>query len=231
MKIDEGNSNTALDNTFRAVNSAGGSITVPTTSVVQTLASNGTFYVRKSIPTFAMVPTNNSVPSTGSPLYKFSISADPAGAIEWTHLVFNIGTSTITGVTNFYLTDDASGNNLLDSTSNSATTTGTTVTVDLTKNAQQAKYQQVAAGSTKTYDLYGTVSGYGATGSTLTISLAADGGVATNGSADGTSPAVSGTPNVIWSDRSASGHSVSTFDWTNGYLLKNFTSNALSYSK
>ena len=35
---------------------------------------------------------------------------------------------------------------------------------------QTPAYQQVAAGATKTYDLYGTVSGY-TTGSTITISL------------------------------------------------------------
>jgi hypothetical protein len=236
VKLDTGNSSTAIDNTFRAQNSAGATITVVNSGTV--VSGNGTFYVRKSIPTFAVVNTNvngTAVPTAGSPLYKFTITADPAGAIEWSKLTFNIATNTATvGATSLYLTDDASGNNLLDNNTTSASSTGTVITVDLTKNATQAKYQQVAAGQTKTYDLYGSVSGYGAAGSTVTISLAADGTVAdANGSADATSAVAStgGTVYTIWSDRSANSHTVSTSDWTNGYLLKNFTSNAISYSK
>jgi len=226
VQLDMGNSSTAVDNTFRAINSAGAPITVAASAGY--LASNGTFYVRKSIPTFAMINTGLTVPSTGSPIYKFSITADPAGAIEWSHLKFNIATSgSGTAVTNVYLTDDASGVSLLDS-GTYASTTQTTATIDLPLNNNTvAKYQQIAAGSTKTYDLYGTVAGF-TTGSTVTISLAADTGSVANGYASGASPV---TGSTIWSDRSSTSHSVTSTDWTNGYLLKNFTSNAISYSK
>ncbi|MFA6502971.1 MAG: peptidoglycan-binding domain-containing protein [Candidatus Paceibacterota bacterium] len=223
VRLDEGNSSTSIDNTFRAVNSAGTAVT--TVSSGNTLASNGTFYVRKSIPTFAMLSTGVTVPSTGTPIYKFSVTADPAGAIEWSKLVFNIATSSTaaSSVTNVYLTDDASGVNLLDNTTTSASTTATTITVDLTKNATASTYAQVAAGATKTYDLYGTVAGF-TTGSTVTISLAADTSHVANGAA-------SASGNTSWSDRSAASHTTSTLDWTNGYLIKNFTSNATTYSK
>lgn len=207
---------------FSATDSAGNVSTSVTSASSANVASNGTFYVRKSIPTFAMLSTGVTVPSTGTPIYKFSVTADPAGAIEWSKLVFNIATTSAT-VTSLYLTDDASGNNLLDNTTTSASTTGTTITVDLTKNATQAKYAQVAAGGTKTYDLYGTVAGF-TTGSTVTISLASDSSTVANGIA-------SASGNTSWSDRSANSHTISTSDWTNGYLLKNFTSNAVSYSK
>jgi hypothetical protein len=222
--LDEGNSSTSVDNTFRAINSAGKQLTYITSGA--TLASNGTFYVRKSIPTFAMIPTNLTVPATGSPLYKFSITADPAGAIEWTHLTFNIATSgTGTDLTQLYLTDDSSGDSLTDANVYATTTAGK-ATFDLGGNTTKAKYQQVAAGATKTYNLYGTVTGF-TTGSTITISLASDGSpLSANQTA---APYVSG--NVVWSDRSANSHTTSTSDWTNGYLLKNFTSNAISYSK
>lgn len=228
VTLDRGGAGSAgNNNTFRAINSAGSATTLINSGTA--LASNGTFYVRKSIPTFAMVSTGNSVPSTGSPLYKFSVTADPAGAVEWTKVVFNVSTSTSPAVTvtNAYLTDDASGNNLLDNNTTSASTTGTTITVDLAKNATQATYAQVAPGATKTYALYGTVAGYGGSGSTLTISLAADGATTANAAA----ASVSG--NVVWSDRSSTTpvHSNTSSDWTNGYLLKNFTSNAVSYSK
>ncbi len=230
VSLDTGNASTAIDNTFRAVNSAGAPITVAASAGYT--ASNGTFYVRKSIPTFAMINTNTSVPATGSPIYKFSIAADPAGAVEWSHLKFNIATSSTaaSSITNVYLTDDASGASLLD-TGTYASTTATTITVDLPLNNNTlAKYQQVAAGSSKTYNLYGTVAGF-TTGSTVTISLASDTGApATNGYASGASP-VSGASGVVWSDRSSTSHSVTSTDWTNGALLKNFTANAISYSK
>jgi len=210
----------ATTGTFLATNSAGSTLAIVNSGT--NVASNGTFYVRKSIPTFAMLSTGVTVPSTGTPMYKFSITADAAGAIEWTKLVFNIATSSAT-VTNVYLTDDASGTNLLDNTTTSASTTATTITVDLTQNATASTYAQVAAGATKTYNLYGTVAGF-TTGSTVTLSLASDAATVANGAA-------SASGNTSWSDRSATSHTTSTSDWTNGYLLKNFTSNATTYSK
>ncbi|MHB1769515.1 MAG: peptidoglycan-binding protein [Minisyncoccota bacterium] len=206
---------------FQAINSAGSATTTINGGVA--VASNGTFYVRKSIPTFAMVPMTSTVPSTGSPLYKFSITADPAGALDWTHLVFNISTTSTT-ISNLYLTNDSSGQNLLDATTGSAPTG--TFTVNLPSNNTQPKYQQVAAGTTVTYDLYGTVTGW-PTGASLTISLASDSATIANGSAATVAAAPS---NVVWSDLSAVSHSLTTTDWTNGYLLKNFTSDAVSYS-
>jgi hypothetical protein len=213
----------ATSGTFLAQNSAGSATT--TVNGGTNITSGGTFYVRKSIPTFAMIPTGLSVPATGSPLYKFSITADPAGAIEWTHLKFNLSTTSAT-VTNVYLTD-SSGTNLLDNTTSSASTTANAVTINLLKNATQPKYQQVAAGATKTYNLYGTVSGF-TTGSTITISLASD-----SSSIGSNVAAASVSGNTVWSDRSVTNavHSITSTDWTNGYLLKDFTSNAISYSK
>ncbi len=222
VKLDQGGVASG-NGTFRALNSAGSSVTLINAGAI--LSSNGTFYVRKSVPTFAMITPSSSVPATGSPIYKFSITADPAGAIEWSHLMFNIGTTSAT-ITSAYITDDATGVLLVDNNSTSASTTINTITVDLTQNASAAKYQQVAAGATKVYDLYGTVTGF-TTGSTVTISLAAD------SSALAANVAASGGGNTSWSDRSgvAGVHNISTADWTNGYLLKNFTSNAISYSK
>lgn len=215
----------ATSGTFRAVNSAGSALTIVDSGVNQ--SAGGTFYVRKSIPTFAMQSTGVTVPTTGSPIYKFTVTADPAGAIEWTHLAFNLATSSAM-LTNLYLTDDSTGMSLTDS-GVYATTTSTTAVFDLTTNSTQAKYAQVAAGASKTYDLYGTVSGF-VTGSTITISLAGDGSATTNGTATDKASGDS----VVWSDRSAAGqpsHSITSSDWTNGYLLKNFTSNVMSYSK
>ena len=211
--------------TFRAVDSAG---TAKTTFSGGDLASGGTHYVRKSIPKFAALAAPSSVPATGTPLYKFTVTADPAGAVEWSKLVFNISTSSAT-VTNVYLTDDSTGNSLLDPSSY-ATTTSSTATIILPANSTAAKYQQVAAGATKTYDLYGTVTGY-TTGSSITIGLAADTSLQSNLAANSSTAYTSANYHVVWSDRSATSHSVSTSDWSNGYLLQGFTSSTISYSK
>ncbi|HUY05282.1 MAG TPA: peptidoglycan-binding domain-containing protein [Candidatus Paceibacterota bacterium] len=211
--------------TFRAVDSAG----TATTSLNggAKVTAGGTFYIRKSIPTLAMIPSGATVPATGSPLYKFSITADPAGAVEWTQMAFNISTSSAT-VTNVYLTDDATGVSLLDASGvnqYASTSASVATTTLLYNNLGTATYAQVAAGATKTYDLYGTVTGF-TTGSSITISLASDGTTATNASA------LTNIGNkMVWSDRSATSHSTSSSDWTNGYLLKNFTSSAITYSK
>ena len=215
----------ATSGTFNAIDSAGTASTSINAGVA--VQAGGTFYVRKSIPTVATTPlAANAVPATGSPLYKFSISADNAGAIEWTQLAFNISTTSAT-VTNIYLTDDASGTSLLDASGNNqyASTSASVATTTLLYNTSATKYAQVAAGATKTYDLYGTVTGF-TTGSSITISLASDGTTATNASA------LTNIGNkMVWSDRSATSHSVTSADWTNGYLLKNFTSSAVTYSK
>ena len=120
---------------------------------------------------------------------------------------------------------NASGRNISAPYFTATSTTATSITVDLTKNATQPTYQQVAAGATKTYHLYGTVAGF-TTGSTITLSLTQDTGTP---AANAAAASVSG--NVVWSDRSSTSHTVSTADWTNGVLLKNFTTTSVSYSK
>ncbi len=204
-------------NNFMAVRSDGLAITSINSGA--NLRATGMFYVRKSIPTFAMVSTGVTVPSTGSPLYKFSITADLAGAIEWSKVTLNLSTVGAS-VSNLYLVDDTSGSTI---GNGSISSSGTTAVFDLTKNTAQPQYQQIAAGSTKTYNLYGTVAGF-ATGSTITISLAADGSPVANGAA-------SAAGSTSWSDRSAPAHTISTSDWTNGYLLRGFVNSGMSYSK
>lgn len=210
----------ATSGTFRAINSAGSATTQINSGT--NVASNGTHYVRKSIPTFT-VTTTATQNAIASPLYSFTVTADAAGAIEWSKLVFTIATTSAT-LTSVYLTD-SNGTNLLDNTTSSASTTATAVTVNLEQNRTQPKFQQVAAGETKTYHLYGTVAGF-TTGSTLTIKLAQD-----TGTPNANDNAADVTGNVVWSDRSATSHSITTTDWTNGVLLKNFTTTQVSYSK
>lgn len=219
------------NNSFRATDSAGNLLT---TVGAANVASRGTVYVRKSIPTVSMVPLNQTVPTTGAPLYEFTVASDATGgAIDLSKFTFNIATTgTNTAVTNVYLVDHAAaGVNLLDNTTSSASTTQTTITIDLTKNATQPQHQEVSG--SRTFDLYGTVAGF-TTGSTITISLAQDTSAQANHVATGLT---SNTAyNTVWSDESnpamnGAAHTIGTADWTNGYLLQNFTNVATSYSK
>lgn len=216
VTLDTGGTNT----TFRAVNSAGASLLQVNSGV--NVASNGTFYVRKSVPTLSTPAGQGGSIVPINPLYRFTVSADAAGAIEWTKLVFTVATTSTT-LSSVYLVDESSSLNILDNQTTSASTTQTTVTVDLTKNSTASTYQQVAAGSSKTYALYGTVGSFG-TGAALSIRLTQDTSPVANGAA-------SASGSTSWSDRSAASHTTSTTDWTNGYLLQNFTTNSVSYSK
>ena len=170
---------------FRAVDASGRSITTGFTK-----AAEGTFYVYKSIPTFATLAITSNIPSSGNPLYRFSVTADPKGSIDLSKVTFNLSTTSVS-VTNMYVVDEASGLSV----------------GSVGANGAVAMTQQIGAGMSKTYALYGTVGGF-TTGSSLTISLAQDTSLSTT--------------NVQWSDRSTT---------ANGYLLKNFTTNATSYSK
>ncbi|MDO8408263.1 MAG: peptidoglycan-binding protein [bacterium] len=214
--LDDGNGSSL----FKAIDDAGTALTKFNANNTN-IASGGTHYVRKSVPTIASLGAQPSF-ATGAPFYKFSVTADAAGAVEWSKITFTLATTTAT-ITAVYLADDSTGVNLLDNTSTSASTTATQITVDLTKNAVKAKYAQVAAGVTKTYALYGTIT----TGTTYnaTLSLTSDTSAIAN------EPATTGTGNFEWSDRSYVGHAISTADWTNGNLLKNFTSTAVTYQK
>jgi len=219
----------ATTGTFRAVDTAGTAKVQINSGTAK--AAGGTFYVRKSIPTIATTPlVTGAVPATGSPLYKFSITADPAGAIEWAQIVFNIATTSAT-ITNIYLTDDATGTSLLDATGANqyASTSSAVSTTTLLTNTSATQYAQVAAGATKTYDLYGTVTGF-TTGSSVTISLASD-SISTGVPFANAAAITNIGAKMLWSDRSAASHDVTKADWTNGYLLKNFTSSAVTYSK
>jgi len=77
--------------------------------------------------------------------------------------------------------------------------------------------QQIAAGTTKTYELKVDVGGDTTSGKYITSRIASDTShVPSDAASDLTSN------NFVWSDMSAQGHSTSSSskDWTNGYLVK-----------
>lgn len=201
---------------FKAVDGSGSTATSVGSADV---SSNGTFYARKSVPTFAKQSVGHSTPATGVALYKFTVSADAAGSVEWKKLSFTVATSGVT-VDDLYLRRVGASSNVNDATVEGAGTVsvyaGTSANDDV---------ESISAGSSQTYELFGTVTGWGS-GDSLVISLTEDSSVA--------APASSATltsNNIIWSDRSATSHTTVTADWTNGYLLKDFSSDVQSYSQ
>ena len=214
------------DDGFKVINSAGTASTSFGSADVSSDSTSGygTKYVKKSIPTLTRLTTgytSNTVAS-GIGLYRFTMTADSAGSVEWRKLAFDV---TTTGVI------VSSGWQLYDVTGtavaiNAATTTeiapssGTTYTLGICPNSSTATClvgdaEQIGAGSSKTYELRATVSGWGDAGDSLTIAFRED----TSAVVNSTSLARM-TSNFVWSDRSAASHATTTSDWTNGYLVK-----------
>ena len=180
---------------FRAVDASGKS-----GATISDTTAGGVFTIRKSVPTFAIKSVSSNTPN--NPLYQFTITADKAGQVNWSKLSFDVATTSASGqvttVSNLYLTDESGS---LIAGTNGSVVNGVYV-------ASPTSAQQIASGATKTYNLYGTVSGF-TTGSTVTIDIVQD---------------TSSSTNIQWSDRSATGN-------INGYLVKNLTTTSVNYSR
>jgi hypothetical protein len=217
-----------LDNSegFNAVGDSGTADTTVGTSAASADLASSAFYVRKSKPTFARQVLTGA-PSTGSPLYKFTVQADNAGNIEIKQLGFKVTTNGV-DVTSLYLYDPSSSTIITDTaltpTYVVADTNGIVKLIVGTYNDSDV----LTIGTTpKTLEVRGTVTNYlSSAGDSMSIQFALDttgiaNATAEAAGADGSAP-VNGEYN-IWSDRSGiSGvHATNTADWTNGYLLKN----------
>jgi len=205
------------DEGFNAVGDSG---TADTSVASADLASN-TFYVRKSKPTFAKLDAGTD-PVNGA-LYKFAVVADNAGNIEIKQLSFTVSTIGC-NVINLYLYDTSASTQLTD-IKISPTTEGSSV--KLIVGTDNDNDVLVIGTTPKTYELRGAVTGYSAAGDEIIVRFKQD-TIASDTVLAATSIA-NGSYNV-WSDRSSSAHSTATFDWTNGYLIKDMTQSQ-SFSK
>jgi hypothetical protein len=212
---------------FQASDSSGNATTSPgawTADVnSNSTAGYGTFVLRKSVPTFAMQSLGtNPVPAAGQALYRFTVSADPAGAVDIDQLAFKVSTTTAT----------LSGFTLYDVTSGTATALNASA-VNTVSNGNVAilfdTLQQVGAGSSKTFELRAATLGNWTSGAAISVSLAQDTAYVANAAAG----SLTATNNVVWSDRSATNHAsagLTATDWTNGYLLKDFVNDITSFT-
>lgn len=210
------------DTNFKAVDQAG---TTDTTVGTGNLSANGLFYVRKSIPTFGAATAPSTVPSAGIALYEFTISADSAGAIEWKQITIDVATNGVT-LSDFYLREKGETTNINDAFVNA--TSGNDVVI-IAGASTNSDVEQIAAGSSRTYQLFATtVTGWGTSGDSININIQED----TTVEAVASSLGLLSTENIVWSDRSSTSHTTITADWTNSFLVDDLSGgDAVSYSQ
>ncbi len=230
------------DEGFKATDSAGTSDTSLNASDLASSATSGkgTLYVRKSIPTLSAVALDTATLEAGANqvLARVKVAADAAGDIGWKKLSFTVNKTaaiTLGATTTMKLYNTASNTEILGTfgTTTSATTSG----VDSLSGATSGNLtfvatseEQIAAGSSVTYELRTTVGGLASGDNSVSVSI---GNLITSLSTDtastiGITVAIPSTsvPSFTWTDRSASAvsggsvHSESTSDWTNDYLVK-----------
>ncbi len=216
---------------FKAVDGAGNTDTTAASADVNSAESSGygTKYVKKSVPTLARLTTgytaNTVAANTG--LYRFSVTADAAGSIEWREISFAVTTAG-KSFSDWTLYDVTGGATVaVNTTVANATSSPYTIAIcpDSSCTASPGTAQQIGAGSSKTYELRaGTLSGWGASGDSIVITFKDDNGVVANNTAAN----LHGPANMVWSDRSATSHTTATTDWTNGYLVKDMDNDSRS---
>ncbi len=191
--------------------------------------SGNTHYAYKSVPTVTVLPVSNSTLANGTnELFRLSVTAN-SGDISVYKFTFDITTTTASVSALQFVDVTDSPEVQLYSTSTAVQNIPVIASIFLDPNSQCGTAQclqggserVIAAGTTRTYVLRGTVSGV-ATGATVSTRLigdnAAQSNVATIMSSANT--VESRRPsNFIWSDRSAGAHATTTADWTNGYLV------------
>jgi hypothetical protein len=220
------------DNGFKAVNGAGsqtqsfGSADVCSNHASTCTSSSGygTKYVKKSIPTLARLSTGytaNTV-ATGVGLYRFTVTADAAGSVDWREISFTVTTNTAE-FTNFQLYDVTGTATQIGSTVSSLASTNLAFCPDSCVNGNTI--EQVGAGSSKTYEIRATVANWSAAGDSIAISFAEDTAAL---AANVASASLHSGQNFVWSDRSAASHTTATADWTNGYLVKDMDNDTRS---
>ena len=225
---------------FKAVDSSGTASTTMASYANLSSASvsgKGTMYVRKSKPTLAAVALDSTTLSAGSNqvLGRFSVTADSAGKIDWGSVVITLSkrAALTTGATTTLAL--WSGSNQIAGTF--ATTSGSLLGgLDACENQttcllhfRPTTVETVEAGTSKTYEIRGTVGGIASGANNIDASIAnpqtSASSTAVFGSAAGTQ-GVSTAASFAWSDwsdlsdHSSSATGASTSDWVGDYLVK-----------
>lgn len=202
--------------TYKHVGLGSGTVETTGTNVSSSDVQGNDMVLRKTRPTFANVALPASAPTDGNSnvISKFTVTADAAEDVSLYQLTWDISTSGLT-VTSPALYDNADG---LVVTASSTTVTASQITISFSSE------EVIPAGSSKTYYLKATVSGAGTTGDSIATNLATPYGTTTTG----TAAALEGGGNVeiIWSDNSATSHSLTSSDWANAEYVKTLPSDS-----
>ena len=230
-----GAATTSLDvnvtlNSYKVLNSTG------STTTAYPGVSGNSQYVVKTKPTITMEqPTGNLSAGSSKVLTKVKISADSAGDISWKQIAFSVTkTAALSiGATSTLQLVDSNGTVI---TGTFATTTGSLAGGnDALENLDSGTIsfvatneQQIAAGSSETYSLKGTVGGIGSGYNYLSFNIAdTSTSIATPNDASTIGGTLGAhTVSFVWSDRSAQSHSASTADWLNDYKVKELPTDA-----
>lgn len=213
--------NVALDtgatsgSSFRAIDSAGMAITQINSGIP--LTSNGTFSVRKSLPTISAVALDSNTLTSGTnrTIGRFKISADPAGDVSWGKIVFTINKSSDVTIGDVSTMAVWQGSNRI---------AGTFVAVSNSYIFLPSSEQVIPAGSSVTYELRTTVGIAGTAGvSSIGVLIGGPATSASTGTFTNVGAINSVQPQFVWSDKSSVSavHSFTTSDWANDYGIRN----------
>lgn len=221
---------------FNATDSSGTADTTLNATDLNSAATSGkgTLYVRKSIATLSAVALDSTTLQAGSDqvLGRVKVSADASGDIGWKKLSFTVNkTAAITlGATSTIKLWDITSGSAVSVAGVFGTTTGSLVGGDSLSGLTSGNLtfvadseQQVTMGSSRTYELRGTVGGIASGANSVSVSIANPSTSITTGTATGVAAdTVASTPSFGWTDRSSIStvHSESTSDWTDDYLVK-----------
>jgi len=203
---------------------------------VITPASSVQRLVYKSKPVLSMIPYGGPLQAgLKDPVFKFKISADPAGTIEWGKVQFYVS---MTGATMYGVNyQNASIDNITDGI-NDIPMMAIFSDSSIQGNGHQpitggnsgyvtflpAIPERITAGSFKDYLLklsFGDL--VTSPGAFASVSLnRSETNVSNASSYNQIEGVYNGIPSLIWSDSSASSHTTSTPDWANGLYVKAF---------
>lgn len=191
------------------------------TSISSVPSSNqtaATHHLRRSkIKIDTITQTTSETVLTGSPivLHRFTVSAIGNDA-SWKKLTFTISTTSAT-VTNFKLFEDATNRQI--NTSAVSAVNGDGQVEIYAGTSSDTTEEQIGSGASRTYRLEADLEQASSGTRNVSVYIASDAAVPSADPSTVTVQDADSNDNVIWSDRSASSHSTTTFDWTNGYLI------------
>lgn len=175
--------------------------------------------VRKTKPTVTLVSLPNTVLGAGTQVIsRFTVAADVKGSIELSTLTWTTAT---TGSTTLSAPALHVLNNSTALSASSTAFTASGLKISLTTP------EQIAAGSSKTYELKATIGGTIATGDNVQTRLVTDAATAT-----GSINTLLGANRLfIWSDMASVPHSLTSVDWATGQYVKTLPSDIQTLQK